>query len=117
MFSFDPNLYVMGYDASSSQTLSIPILLPVSACCCDTSALHLKFILTVYCAHTRLQGPKQVVETQIECIDPQGRAGQVLVLLYNLAASAANRCAYSTVYSTALHCIATLHCIAAAALY
>jgi hypothetical protein len=32
-----------------------------------------------------------VVETQIQCIDPQGRAGQVLVLLYNLAATAANR--------------------------
>jgi hypothetical protein len=29
VFSFDPNLYVMGYDANSSQTITVPILLPV----------------------------------------------------------------------------------------
>lgn len=40
---------------------------------------------------TFLQGPKQLVETQVLCVDEQGRAGTILVLLYNLAASAANR--------------------------
>jgi hypothetical protein len=33
VFSFDPNLYVMGYDATSSQTISVPILLPVRRYC------------------------------------------------------------------------------------
>jgi hypothetical protein len=47
----------------------------LSGACCDDAA----------------QGPKQIVETQVQCIDAQGRAGQILVLLYNLAASAANR--------------------------
>lgn len=60
VFSFDEELYRMGYDATSQQNIVVPILLP---------------------------GPKQTVETQVKCIDPQGRAGQILVLMYNVAAS------------------------------
>mmetsp|Transcript_13797 Transcript_13797/g.22981 ORF Transcript_13797/g.22981 Transcript_13797/m.22981 type:complete len:603 (+) Transcript_13797:119-1927(+) len=63
VFSFDPNLYVMGHDLHSRQSVVVPILLP---------------------------GPKQLVETQVLSIDPQGRAGQILVLLYHLQASAAS---------------------------
>jgi len=63
VFSFDPNLYVMGYDHNSCQNITVPVLLP---------------------------GPKQLVETQVLCVDEQGRAGTILVLLYNLATSAAN---------------------------
>jgi Bardet-Biedl syndrome 1 protein len=56
LFSFDSNLYVMGHDSSSQQSLSIPVLLP---------------------------GPKHCVETHVMSVDPQGRAGQVLLLLYS----------------------------------
>lgn len=94
VFSFDPNLYVMGYDATSRQTITVPILLPVSLfLVCTRAAYTILFPSDDAAVLLRgvSQGPKQVVETQIQCIDPQGRAGQVLVLLYNLAASAANR--------------------------
>lgn len=39
---------------------------------------------------TPLQGPKQLVDTQVLCVDPQGRSGQILVLLYSVAASSSN---------------------------
>lgn len=58
LFSFDTNLYVMGHDSSSQQSLAIPVLLP---------------------------GPKHVVETHVLSVEPQGRAGQVLLLLYSSA--------------------------------
>lgn len=60
VFSYDEELYRMGYDVNSQQCIMVPVLLP---------------------------GPKQIFETQTMCIDPQGRAGQILVLLYNVAAS------------------------------
>lgn len=45
----------MGKDAASNQSISVPVLLP---------------------------GPKHIVETQLLSVDPQGRAGQILVMLY-----------------------------------
>jgi hypothetical protein len=36
------------------------------------------------------------VETRVLSVDPHGRAGQILVLLYNVAASTANRCVPQT---------------------
>jgi len=60
-FSFDTNLYTLGYNEPSNaqwskhrQVINVPILLP---------------------------GPKQCAEAEILSIDPQGRAGQVLILL------------------------------------
>jgi hypothetical protein len=55
LFAFDSNTYVMGHEPESQQSIVIPILLP---------------------------GPKQLLETSIYNIDPQGRAGQILVMLY-----------------------------------
>lgn len=58
---------------------------------------HFLYYTPLYLHHTHTslmllqQGPKQLVETQVLCVDEQGRAGTILVLLYNLAASAANR--------------------------
>jgi hypothetical protein len=54
MLTFDQNLYVMGHAENSYQSMTIPILLP---------------------------GPKHVIETQILSCDPQGRAGQILIML------------------------------------
>eukprot|EP01038_Epipyxis_sp_PR26KG_P009508 gene9508-12808_t len=63
LFSYDNNLYVMGHDVNSSQNIIVPILLP---------------------------GPKHIIETQVLCIDPQGRAGQLQLLLYSTAAKVAS---------------------------
>ena len=54
VFTFDQNLYVMGHVPSSNQSVTIPILLP---------------------------GPKHVIETEVLSVDPQGRAGLILILL------------------------------------
>jgi hypothetical protein len=35
------------------------------------------------CVFVCLQGPKHIIETQILNIDPDGRAGQILLLIYN----------------------------------
>lgn len=56
LFSFDPNLYVMGHEKSSQHMVPVPILLP---------------------------GPKHLLETHVLCIDPQGRSGQISILLCN----------------------------------
>ena len=62
LFSFDPELYVMGHDASSRQCIVMPVLLP---------------------------GPKHTVEAEILSVDPQGRAGTVLLLLHAAASTSA----------------------------
>ena len=62
LFSFDDSLYYMGYSsASSSQSISIPILIP---------------------------GPKLTYEAEVLNIDPTGRAGQILVLMQGNDSSA-----------------------------
>lgn len=63
MFSFDSSLYSFGYGGPGlkpRQCIPVPILLP---------------------------GPKHVFEAELLSTDPQGRAGQVLVLLGNNTSS------------------------------
>ena len=62
LFSFDSELYVMGHDANSRQCIVMPLLLP---------------------------GPKHTVEAEILSVDPQGRAGAVLLLLHAAASPSA----------------------------
>ena len=83
VFSYDEDLYRMGYDVNSQQCIMVPILLPVS---------KIYLLIVIFNSHViDLQGPKQIFETETLCIDPQGRAGQILVLLYNVAASSTVR--------------------------
>ena len=62
LFSFDSELYVMGHDRHSKQCIVVPFLLP---------------------------GPKHTIEAEILSVDPQGRAGTVLLLLYAMANTSA----------------------------
>lgn len=55
LFVYDDELYAMGYSTRSSSVITIPILLP---------------------------GPKHIVETEVMNIDPQGKAGQVVILMH-----------------------------------
>jgi hypothetical protein len=55
VFSFDVDQYVMGFDANSQQSIFVPVLLP---------------------------GPRVIFETQILSVDPMGRSGQIMCLLY-----------------------------------
>lgn len=55
LFAFDPRCYVMGHEQGSAQCLAVPLLLP---------------------------GPRIILETRILCIDPVGRGGQLMCLLY-----------------------------------
>lgn len=45
VFSFDANLYVMGYDSNSCQNITVPVLLPVSVCC----VLYLECMCDLLC--------------------------------------------------------------------
>jgi hypothetical protein len=65
LFSFPENLYVMGRSSNSLQTT--PILVPVL-----------------------LPGVQQTFEADILSIDPQGRAGQVLILLQSVAGASSS---------------------------
>ena len=53
-FSYDPNIYAMGYKKNSIQCLPVPILLP---------------------------GPKHIAESEIRCVDSLGGPGVVYVIL------------------------------------
>ena len=55
LFSFDADLYVMGHDVNSKQCIVVPFLLP---------------------------GPKHTIEAEVLSVDPQGRSGSLLLLLY-----------------------------------
>jgi hypothetical protein len=63
LFSFDDELYCMGYNSTSSasQSILVPILIP---------------------------GPKLTYEAEVLNIDPIGRAGQILVLMQGNDSSA-----------------------------
>jgi hypothetical protein len=63
LFSFDDEMYCMGYAASSnaSQCIMVPMLIP---------------------------GPKLTFEAEVLNIDPLGRAGQILVLMQGNDSSA-----------------------------
>lgn len=56
LLTFDPEMYAMGQGEGSQQSIPVPILLP---------------------------GPKYLVEAEVMNIDAQGRAGQVVLLLFN----------------------------------
>ena len=61
IFSFDSELYIMGHNDKSKQSVKVPVL---------------------------LTGPKHIFDTEIQSIDPQGKSGQLLVYLYNSTYSA-----------------------------
>jgi Bardet-Biedl syndrome 1 protein len=73
VFSFDVRAYSMGFDDKSQQSLYVPVLLP---------------------------GPRLVLETQILCIDPIGRGGQILCLVYRDNAHSNNLLAPSSATSS-----------------
>jgi len=49
VFSFDANLYVMGYDSNSCQNITVPVLLPVSVCC----VLYLECVCVICYVYVR----------------------------------------------------------------
>lgn len=81
MFTFDPALYVMGHIPTSKQCFTLAPLLPVSMpycmCLVDCSVLCVE----PYWMSESCQGVKHVVEAQVQNIDPQGKSGQILILL------------------------------------
>lgn len=123
LFTFDPELYVMGHSQTSRQCVPVPFLLPVSTNECvlfyihhvlygvfallvpltititpptlPFSHIHIFVCLFSPCTMyvlvcticTCIQGPKHVFEAEILSVDPQGRAGQVLLLLCSLSNS------------------------------
>jgi len=60
LFIYDDELYAIGYSKRSVPVISVPILLP---------------------------GPKHSVETEVMNIDPQGKAGQVVILMHQSGSS------------------------------
>jgi Bardet-Biedl syndrome 1 protein len=69
VFSFDTKAYTMGFDEKSQQSLYVSVLLP---------------------------GPRAILETQILSIDPMGRGGQILCLVYRDNAQSNNLGASTT---------------------
>ena len=95
MLALDPALYSVGYSESSppghapaKQCIHIPILLPVRhgplvITCMYMFDWNVLFLRVHLLLPIDWQGPKHVTEIELLSIDPQGRAGQVLVLLGN----------------------------------
>ena len=67
IFSYDSSLYVVKCLGGANHTIVVPILLP---------------------------GPKHCFEAEVLCVDPQGRAGQIVILLSSAPKSGVNRYIY-----------------------
>jgi len=69
-FSYNPDMYVMGYSRTSRQCIPVSILLP---------------------------GPRHVVETEVRNTDAQGRASTILIVLSSPSQSVASPVVCATV--------------------